>query len=60
MIEIVLIPTLRISTLNSLNYTKVDVGEFYGTYYGQLGLKVKPDKMYILTNDVIKEFFQIS
>lgn len=47
--------TMGQENVNSLNYTKVDVGEFYGTYYGQLGLKVKPDKMYILTNDVIKE-----
>ena len=26
---------------------------FYGTYYGQLGLKVEPDKLTYLTNDII-------
>lgn len=30
------------------------VGDFYGTYYGQLGVKVLPDKMYILTNEIIE------
>lgn len=36
------------------NYKKIDIGTYYGTYYGQLGLKIEPDKMYILTNDVIE------
>lgn len=36
------------------DYTIIDKGDFYGTYYGQLGLNVKPDKMYILTNDMLK------
>lgn len=39
---------------NLHNYTKVDVGKYYGTYYGQLGLKIEPDQMYILTNDIIE------
>ncbi len=39
---------------SSHNYTKIDVGKYYGTYYGQLGLKIEPDQMYILTNDVIE------
>lgn len=38
-----------------LEYTKIDIGNFYGTYYGQLGKKVEPDKMYILTNDIIEK-----
>ena len=36
------------------DYQVYDVGDFYGTYYGQLGKKVKPDRMYILLNDTIK------
>ena len=29
-------------------------GDFYGVYYGQAALNLKPDKMKILTNDTIK------
>jgi len=36
------------------NYEIKEVGDFYGTYYGQLGTKVLPDKMYILTNSTIE------
>lgn len=36
------------------NYEKVDVGEFYGTYYGQIPGNFDADKMYILTNNIIK------
>lgn len=36
------------------NYEIKEIGEYYGTYYGQLGIDVNPDKMYILTNDIIK------
>ena len=39
---------------NEFNYIKFDVGNFYGTYYGQLAKKLKPDEMYILTNNVIE------
>lgn len=35
------------------NYVICDVGNFYGTYYGQLSTKVMPDKMYVLINDTI-------
>lgn len=35
------------------NYVTCDLGNFYGTYYGQLSTKIMPDKMYILTNDII-------
>lgn len=35
------------------NYIKVDKGNFYGAYYGQISAKVNPDKMYILFNDII-------
>lgn len=35
------------------NYVICDVGNFYGTYYGQLSANVMPDKMYVLINDTI-------
>ena len=35
-------------------YISKEIGDFYGTYYGQLGIKLPPDKLYILTNDVIE------
>lgn len=35
------------------NYVICDVGDFYGTYYGQLSTNVMPDKMYVLINDTI-------
>lgn len=28
--------------------------DFYGTYYGQLGINVQPDKLYTLTNETIE------
>ena len=37
-----------------IQYDKIDVGDFYGVYYGQLGIKVSPDKMYILSNQNIE------
>lgn len=42
-------------TEEEINYTKISKGDFYGTYYGQLGLNLKPDEMYILTNDIIEK-----
>ena len=35
-------------------YEKQNKGDFYGTYYGQLGIKVEPDNLYILTNETIE------
>lgn len=39
---------------NEPEYEIKEVGEFYGTYYGQLGINVQPDDMYILTNETIE------
>ena len=36
-------------------YEIQEIGNFYGTYYGQLGRKVEPDKINILTNNIIKK-----
>ena len=38
-----------------ITYNVKEIGDFYGTYYGQLGVNVEPDKMYVLTNDEIEE-----
>jgi len=35
-------------------YVVNDVGDFYGTYYSQLGIEILPDKMYTLTNSIIE------
>lgn len=41
--------------VSDINYEKENVGKFYGTYYGQItSSKVKPDDMFVLTNDTIK------
>lgn len=45
---------MNLENTENINYEKIDIGDFYGTYYGQLGVKVDADKMYILTNDVIE------
>ena len=47
-----------IQTSMNLNKTKTDyivcdVGNFYGTYYGQIPGGFEPDKMYILINDTL-------
>lgn len=44
---------LNIEKNNDTIYEKKKIGDFYGTYYGQLGIDVKSDKMYILTNSII-------
>ena len=35
-------------------YEKIDKGEFYGAYYGQLATNVSPDNLYVLTNETIE------
>ena len=45
---------MGLQNVEKQSYTKTNVGEFYGTYYGQLGKKLDPDEMYILTNDIIE------
>ncbi len=42
--------------MDNLNatYEINEVGDFYGAYYGQLGVKVYPDTLYILSNETIK------
>lgn len=35
-------------------YVTKNWGDFYGTYYGQLGLNLEPDKIYTLTNNTLE------
>lgn len=35
------------------NYEKIEIGDFYGTYFGQISSNINPDKIYILNNEVI-------
>lgn len=37
------------------NYTLQEAGDFYGVYYGQLGLPVEPDTLRYLTNETIEK-----
>lgn len=41
-------------TKTNENYIVCDMGDFYGTYYGQIPGKFMPDKMYVLINDTLK------
>ncbi len=40
------------STLGT-QYTIKDMGNFFGTYYGQLGLNLPADRLYVLTNETL-------
>ena len=40
---------------SNIEYTKKEIGDFYGTYYGQFASNVNPDKLYILTNENIEK-----
>lgn len=37
------------------NYEISNKGNFYGSYYGQLGINVEPDNLFILENETTKE-----
>lgn len=45
---------MNIEVEQHTNYQIIEMGDFYGTYYGQLGIKVLPDKLYILTNETLE------
>ena len=46
--------SMRLKSTKNTQYTTKDWGDFYGTYYGQLGLNLPADKLYTLTNDVLE------
>lgn len=43
-----------VKNINFEGYEIKDVGNFYGTYYGQTSAKVTPDDMFVLSNSTIE------
>lgn len=39
--------------MKDITYNVEELGDFYGVYYGQLGMKIQPDTLKILTNDIL-------
>ena len=46
--------SMNLENTTEVTYNIKDMGYFYGTYYGQLGLNLPADKLYVLTNDNIE------
>lgn len=46
--------SMNLEKAAGLNYIKKDMGDFFGTYYGQLGLKLPSDRLYVLTNKILE------
>ena len=44
---------MNLKSTKNISYTKNNLGDFYGTYYGQLATNVNPDTLYTLTNPTI-------
>ena len=44
---------MNLNSTQSIVYNIRSLGDFYGTYYGQLATSVKPDTLYTLTSDTI-------
>lgn len=44
---------MNLNSTQGIVYNIRSLGDFYGTYYGQLATNVKPDTLYTLTNDTI-------
>lgn len=45
---------MNIKNTNKSKLNKKELGDFYGAYYGQVGITVEPDKLIYLTNDIIE------
>lgn len=45
---------MNLDNTSNIDYKIIDKGNFYGSYYGQLATNIKPDKLYVLTNDTIE------
>ena len=44
---------MKLNSTQGIVYNIRSLGDFYGTYYGQLATSVKPDTLYTLTSDTI-------
>lgn len=45
---------MNLEDTSNIKYKKENQGEFYGTYYGQISTRIKPDELYILSNKTIE------
>lgn len=45
---------MNLKDTSKIEYIEKELGDFYGVYYAQMGLKIKPDKIKYLTNDTIE------
>lgn len=45
---------MNLENTTEARYNINDMGDFYGTYYGQLGLNLPADKLYVLTNEILE------
>lgn len=45
---------MNLTDRSKVEYQEKEIGDFYGTYYGQIGRSIKPDKIKYLTNDNIE------
>jgi len=45
---------MDLKSTSNIQYSQTNLGDFYGTYYGQLATNVTPDTLYTLTNDTIQ------
>ena len=44
---------MNLENIEEIEYNIKDMGEFYGAYYGQLGLDISSDKLYVMTNETL-------
>ncbi len=45
---------MKLNDTSKTKYEEKELDNFYGVYYGQIGIKVEPDKIKYLTNDTIE------
>lgn len=44
---------MNLEDIRNITYDIEDLGDFYGVYYGQLGVQINPDKIKILNNSIL-------
>lgn len=45
---------MKLNDTSKTEYEEKELDNFYGVYYGQIGIKVEPDKIKYLTNEIIE------
>ena len=46
---------MKLKDTSQIDYKEIELGDFYGIYYGQIGIQIKPDKIKYLTNETIED-----